>query len=231
MRNRRGEGIRESRNLVSRGRAAGVVTFCATQKPGSDVVDTSLRDLLSIRWALRCTTPEASDTILGKGAAASGYSAKTIQSEIRGAGHLWAEGTNPVMVRADYYTDEQVNTLLERATKWRRKAGTLPAGPLTLAEQLRAQDDEDARSLANVLDIFTAHATDTGPAQWLPGQLLVDELKAASHPVTAEKLGALIQRTDDDKVKRPWGPNKSRLAGYPLARVEATTTDLFGLTA
>lgn len=74
---------RKLRNLVSRGRAAGIITFCATQKPGSDVVDTSLRDLLSIRWALRCTTPEASDTILGKGAAASGYSAKTIQSEMR----------------------------------------------------------------------------------------------------------------------------------------------------
>lgn len=83
------------RNLVSRGRAAGIVTFCATQKPGSDVVDTSLRDLLSIRWALRCTTPEASDTILGKGAAASGYSAKTIESEMRGSRPSVGRGHQP----------------------------------------------------------------------------------------------------------------------------------------
>ncbi|QGZ49982.1 hypothetical protein GPZ77_17815 [Streptomyces sp. QHH-9511] len=219
------------RNLVSRGRAAGIVTFCATQKPGSDVVDTSLRDLLSIRWALRCTTPEASDTILGKGAAASGYSAKTIQAEMRGAGFLWAEGTNPTMVRADYYTDEQVEELLARATEWRRKAGTLPSAPLTLADQLRHQGDEDALILARVLDVFTAHATEDGPVEWLPGQLLVDELKAAGHPVTAEKLGALVQRTDADKVKRPWGEKGSRLAGYPLERVEAAATARFGLTA
>lgn len=220
------------RNLVSRGRAAGIITFCATQKPGSDVVDTSLRDLLSIRWALRCTTPEASDTILGKGAAASGYSAKTIQAEMRGAGYLWAEGTNPKMVRADYYTDEQVEELLKRATEWRRKAGTLPAGPQSLADQLRDQADDDAAVLAAVLDVFAAHADDQGlPAEWLPGQLLVDELKAAGHPVTAEKLGALIVRTDADKAKRPWGEKGSRLAGYPLARVEAAATTRFGLSA
>ncbi|MFE5619070.1 FtsK/SpoIIIE domain-containing protein [Streptomyces sp. NPDC056524] len=219
------------RNLVSRGRAAGIVTFCATQKPGSDVVDTSLRDLLSIRWALRCTTPEASDTILGKGAAASGYSAKTIQAEMRGAGYLWAEGTNPTMVRADYYTDDQVNTLLERATEWRRKAGTLPNGPVPLTDQLRAQGDDDALLLAAVLDIFTAHTTEAGPVEWLPGQLLVDELKTAGHPVTAEKLGALVQRTDEEKAKRPWGEKAARLTGYPLQRVEATATTRFGLTA
>ncbi|MEV6245236.1 FtsK/SpoIIIE domain-containing protein [Streptomyces sp. NPDC051742] len=222
---------RKLRNLVSRGRAAGIITFCATQKPGSDVVDTSLRDLLSIRWALRCTTPEASDTILGKGAAASGYSAKTIQSEMRGAGLLWAEGTNPTMVRADYYTDEQVETLLERATEWRRTAGTLPNGPVPLVDQLRARGEDDALLLAAVLDTFAAHATADGPADWLPGQLLVDELKAAGHPVTAEKLGALIVRTDEEKAKRPWGEKGNRVTGYPLARVEAAATGRFGLTA
>ncbi|MCX5226281.1 FtsK/SpoIIIE domain-containing protein [Streptomyces sp. NBC_00233] len=219
------------RNLVSRGRAAGIITFCATQKPGSDVVDTSLRDLLSIRWALRCTTPEASDTILGKGAAASGYSAKTIQSEMRGAGLLWAEGTNPTMVRADYYTDEQVEQLLARATEWRRKAGTLPNGPVPLVDQLRAQGDDDALLLAAVLDTFAVHATEDGPAEWLPGQLLLDDLKAAGYPVTAEKLGALIVRTDEEKAKRPWGEKGSRVTGYPLARVEAAATGRFGLTA
>ena len=165
------------RNLVSRGRAAGIVTFCATQKPGSDVVDTSLRDLLSIRWALRCTTPEASDTILGKGAAASGYSAKSIEAEMRGAGLLWAEGSNPVMVRADYYDDDQVTELLVRAHELRAKAGTLPAGPRTLAEQLREGGGNDAVILAVLLDAFDAAGAEDGPAEWLPGSVLLDALK------------------------------------------------------
>ncbi|MFJ9094617.1 FtsK/SpoIIIE domain-containing protein [Streptomyces globisporus] len=219
------------RNLVSRGRAAGIITFCATQKPGSDVVDTSLRDLLSIRWALRCTTPEASDTILGKGAAASGYSAKTVQAEMRGAGYLWAEGQNPVMVRADYYTDEQVNELLERATEWRRAANTLPTGPLSLADQLREQAEDDAVLLAAVVDTFADYSTKAGEeVDWLPGSVLLAALKDADLDVTAEKLGALIVRTDEEKKsKRAW--EGSRVSGYTRARVTATITARYGLTA
>ncbi len=53
------------RDLISRGRAAGMIVVAATQKPSSDIVPTYVRDLFSFRMALRCTTPEASDTILG----------------------------------------------------------------------------------------------------------------------------------------------------------------------
>ncbi|WP_327162042.1 FtsK/SpoIIIE domain-containing protein [Streptomyces zaomyceticus] len=240
------------RNLVSRGRAAGIITFCATQKPGSDVVDTSLRDLLSIRWALRCTTPEASDTILGKGAAASGYSARTIQSEMRGAGLLWAEGANPQMVRADYYTDEQVNALIERATEWRRAAGTLPKAPLRLVDRLNTlaeEGDEDAAILAKALICFFVEemaaqqravnggmdrekAEEEISVEWLPGQVILDYVKSQTGiTVTAEKLASLVVRTDEEKAKRPWGPKGSRVTGYPLARVEAAATGRFGLTA
>jgi FtsK/SpoIIIE family len=55
------------RDLVARGRAAGVIVLAATQKPGADVVPTALRDLFGFRLALRCNTPQASDTILGQG--------------------------------------------------------------------------------------------------------------------------------------------------------------------
>jgi len=39
------------RDLVARGRAAGVIVYAATQKPGSDVVPTALRDLFGFRLA------------------------------------------------------------------------------------------------------------------------------------------------------------------------------------
>ncbi|MGH9154756.1 MAG: FtsK/SpoIIIE domain-containing protein [Acidimicrobiales bacterium] len=45
------------RDLVSRGRAAGMIVLAATQKPSADVVPTSLRDLFGFRWAMRCSTP------------------------------------------------------------------------------------------------------------------------------------------------------------------------------
>ena len=60
------------RDLVARGRAAGVIVVRATQKPGADVVPSSLRDLFGFRLALRCNTPQASDTILGQGWASAG---------------------------------------------------------------------------------------------------------------------------------------------------------------
>ncbi|MER7050498.1 FtsK/SpoIIIE domain-containing protein [Streptomyces jumonjinensis] len=225
------------RNLVSRGRAAGIITFCATQKPGSDVVDTSLRDLLSIRWALRCTTPEASDTILGKGAAASGYSAKSIEPEMRGAGLLWAEGTNPTLVRADYYSDDQVKELLERAYDLRAKAGTLPEGPKSLADKLRDQGDDDAQVLAVLVDVFTAYdqeakADDENAAvDWLPGTELLDALKAAGVDITPEKLARLVVREADEKKKRTWEGSASALNGYPLTAVLRAAQTKYGLTA
>src|SRR5207249_7294390 len=80
------------RDLVSRGRAAGIIVVAATQKPSSDIVPTALRDLFGFRCALRCSTRDASDTILGAGWAAQGYSAATIDSAARGVGFLLAEG-------------------------------------------------------------------------------------------------------------------------------------------
>ncbi|MPY81396.1 MAG: hypothetical protein GEV04_24005, partial [Actinophytocola sp.] len=55
------------RDLVARGRAAGIIVLAATQRPSGDIVPTSLRDLIGFRWALRCATRDASDTILGSG--------------------------------------------------------------------------------------------------------------------------------------------------------------------
>jgi DNA segregation ATPase FtsK/SpoIIIE-like protein len=62
------------------GRAAGVIVCAATQKPASNVVPSALRDLFGFRLALRCNTPQASDTILGQGWASLDHSAATIRA-------------------------------------------------------------------------------------------------------------------------------------------------------
>lgn len=103
------------RDLVSRGRAAGIVVIAATQKPSSDVVPTSLRDLFGYRWALRCTTNAASDTILGSGWAAEGVSSSTIAPQHRGVGWLLHESGTPIRVRAHHLDDVTVYTLAQRA--------------------------------------------------------------------------------------------------------------------
>jgi FtsK/SpoIIIE family len=66
------------RDLVSRGRAAGIIAIAATQKPSHEIVPTWIRDLFSYRIAMRCTSSDASDTILGQGWASRGCSAASI---------------------------------------------------------------------------------------------------------------------------------------------------------
>jgi hypothetical protein len=66
------------RDLVAPGRAAGIIVILATQKPAAEVGPSALRDLFGFRLAMRCTTLQAFDTILGQGWASLGHNAATI---------------------------------------------------------------------------------------------------------------------------------------------------------
>ena len=92
------------RDLVARGRAAGVMVVAATQRPSADLVPTSLRDLFAYRWALRCANKDSSDIILGPGWAKDGYDASLLDPSIEGLGYLLAEGGLPIKFRAAYLT-------------------------------------------------------------------------------------------------------------------------------
>ena len=126
------------RDLVSKGRAAGIIVVAATQKPGSDIVPTALRDLFAFRWALRCTTPQASDTILGQGWASQGYSAASIDAACRGVGFLLSEGGWPVRLKASYLSDPEVEALARRAEQLRGVGSG--AGPDVAVAELVVQE-------------------------------------------------------------------------------------------
>jgi hypothetical protein len=122
------------RDFVARGRAAGMVTVATTQKPSADVVPTYLRDLFGFRWALRCSTPEASDTILGRGWASQGYSAAQVDPTARGVGLLLQEGGVPVRLRSCYLDDLDLAELARRAEALRGTIRTATAATLRLVE-------------------------------------------------------------------------------------------------
>jgi S-DNA-T family DNA segregation ATPase FtsK/SpoIIIE len=113
-RKQRAEFADRLRDLVARGRAAGIIVLAATQRPSSDVVPTSLRDLFGFRWALRCSTPDASDTILGRGWATNGVSATDVPAESRGVGYLLAEGGQPARCKAYYLDDDTIRAVAAR---------------------------------------------------------------------------------------------------------------------
>jgi DNA segregation ATPase FtsK/SpoIIIE, S-DNA-T family len=107
------------RDLVARGRAAGIIVVAATQRPSADIVPTSLRDLFGYRWAFRCTTDASSDVILGHGWANHGYTAATIDPAARGVGWLIADGGTPRRLKAAYLSDQQAAAIAAHATQLR----------------------------------------------------------------------------------------------------------------
>lgn len=120
----RDEFVRIFRDIVARGRAAGIITVAATQRPSADIIPTSLRDLFGYRQAFRCTTEISSDIILGYGWAKAGYGANTIAPEDRGIGYLLAEGGIPRRMKAAYLSDHHIYGLVDHARRIRTAPGT-----------------------------------------------------------------------------------------------------------
>lgn len=151
------------RLIVQQGRALGIITLAATQKPDADSVPTGIRDILSIRWAMRCMTPEASDTILGKGYAANGHNAQRILKSQRGVGiFMSGEAAEPELSRSDYYDDDEVALLLERAYALRREAGTLPVAAVsevTILDHLIKAASRTGRGNVTRAEVFAYLAT------------------------------------------------------------------------
>ncbi|HEY6274728.1 MAG TPA: FtsK/SpoIIIE domain-containing protein [Streptosporangiaceae bacterium] len=108
-----------TRDLVARGRAAGVIVILATQRPSHQIIDPSLRDLFSYRWAFRCTTNSSSDVVLGQGWASDGYTAADIDPLARGVGWLLSETGVPRRMKAAYLTDADIADLAAYAATLR----------------------------------------------------------------------------------------------------------------
>lgn len=103
------------RELISLGRALGIVVILATQKPTAQTLPSNIRDLITYRAAFRCTTRDASDTILGAGRAAAGYSAAEIAMTAQGTCWLLHERAVPQQVRTYYLDDDTLASLVARA--------------------------------------------------------------------------------------------------------------------
>jgi DNA segregation ATPase FtsK/SpoIIIE, S-DNA-T family len=103
------------RDVVARGRAAGIIVVAATQRPSHDIIPVSLRDLFGFRLAFRCTTETSSDIILGHGWHTRGYDASTIDPDHRGIGFLLAEGGIPRRMRCTWLSDDDIRVIARRA--------------------------------------------------------------------------------------------------------------------
>lgn len=170
-----GKAVKELlRKLAAEGRAAGIVPVLLTQKPEDRVIPSTLRDLIRYRWAGRCSTPEMSDTILGRGMAARGFSGMEFSEEHQGAGLFLAESSTPRRVRGFYTPDTHADDVARRAYELRKAAGTLPGA---------GETDPRAVLLRTVLDIL-------GDRDRISSAELADKLDQADDP---EHLATLLR--------------------------------------
>ena len=130
-----------ARDVVARCRAFAIIPVFATQRPTSDVVPTSLRDLFSLRCALRTTTAASSDVILGEGWSRRGYSATEIDIANRGVGWLRSEGETPVRIKGTWISDATISDLSVTTIRHRPDAAATPHIP---AQRMPADDTTDA---------------------------------------------------------------------------------------
>jgi len=110
------------RDLVARGRAVGIIVAAATQRPSSDIIPPSLRDLFAWRFAGRCTNDTSSDIVLGHGWAARNWTANAIDPTNPGAGLLIAEGGSPMRVKTAFLSDDECAAIAAHAAQLRRPA-------------------------------------------------------------------------------------------------------------
>jgi S-DNA-T family DNA segregation ATPase FtsK/SpoIIIE len=111
-----------ARDLIARGRAAGVILVLATQRPSHQIIDPSMRDLFSYRMAFRCTTDSSSDVVLGQGWAGQGYTAATIDPLARGVAWLLSETGVPRRIKTAFLTDLDIHDLAAYSAGLRGKA-------------------------------------------------------------------------------------------------------------
>lgn len=200
------------RLITQQGRAYAVIVIAATQKPDSNAVPTGIRDILSTRWAGRCMTPEASDTILGKGRASAGYNAQRILKSQRGVGYLQTgETSEPVLTQSYFYTDDEVEVILRRAYELRAAAGVLPVAAVpevTVLDHLVKAASGTGRGNVTRAEVFAYLAAvdeefvqgdDEGDARYSSraGSVLKDRLAALDVDLPA------VQFPHDGK--RVWG--------------------------
>jgi S-DNA-T family DNA segregation ATPase FtsK/SpoIIIE len=108
------------RDLVARGRAAGIIVVAATQRPSVDIIPKSMRDLFGYRAAFRCTSSGSSDIILGDGWSGSGFCATDITPTSQGVCYLIAEGGTPRKIKVAYLTDSDIAHIADYAVAIRR---------------------------------------------------------------------------------------------------------------
>jgi len=99
--------------VLSQGRAVGLSVVAAVQDPSKEVL--SLRQLFSVRVALRLTEVSQVTMVLGEGAHDRGAACEAIPEDLPGVGYVVNEGRSEITkVRAFHVQDSDIGAMVRR---------------------------------------------------------------------------------------------------------------------
>jgi hypothetical protein len=133
---------------------AGVSVIAATQKPSGVGTGqtgqqfTSCRDNFAVRFALRTSSWQVSEMVLGQGAYSEGLDSSTLLPQYKGVGILRGATDASPTVRTYLADGQDADRILAAARQLRQRAGTLSGMALGQTEP------EVASVLADVLGVF-----------------------------------------------------------------------------
>lgn len=131
------EGIR---TLIAMGRAAGLIVLTATQKPQSDIIPTTVRDLIQQRVAYATATREMTDTILGGGMSQNGGLSHEISAAELGVAYIVNESSRtPRRIRTYWMPDEDIEGHLASVAHLRVDLAWLPTDAQSRAAAVAAK--------------------------------------------------------------------------------------------
>lgn len=112
--------------LCSMGANVGILIVAGTQTPLVKVIPTLVANNMQLRVAFRCKTTTSSNAILGNGRAGDGYNAVDIGVTQRGVCWIDADGAEPILMKAYYITDEELEQIAANTLRLRDAAQMLP---------------------------------------------------------------------------------------------------------
>jgi S-DNA-T family DNA segregation ATPase FtsK/SpoIIIE len=206
--------------LARRGPAAGFILNLASQRPDSDSVPTKLREMISIRFSVRCVDKTSSDMVLGKGKAAIGADASLLSAEHKGVGVLVTGPAEFDTVRTDYIDLPAFSVVCEKGRALRITAKTLTGDAAGKLADLAAPQVTIPAILTDCLSVMR-HAPTMHTSELLTGLAGLDD--DAWGDLTPETLAAALESAGvvrSSKQVRA-GADNQNLAGYRRADLEA----------
>ncbi|MFI7415320.1 FtsK/SpoIIIE domain-containing protein [Streptomyces sp. NPDC049627] len=112
------------RDVLSRGPACLVPVVVATQKPQDNVIPSQIRDVCGQKVALATTTPEMTETILGRGWVKKGADAHDYGEKDKGRAVLLEDGSRPRRVQTFPFEPPERHQVIDRALElWPERPG------------------------------------------------------------------------------------------------------------